>query len=44
MVTLIFANAAEAAALSVENLLNPTALELHTHAVADALTSTRRLL
>lgn len=42
--TLIFSNAAEAAALSGENPLAPKAVDAHANAVADSLTLTRRTL
>ena len=42
--TLIFSNAAEAAALSGENPLAPKAVDAHANAVADSLTLTRRPL
>ena len=42
--TLIFSNAAEAAALSGENPLEPKAVDAHADAVADSLTLTRRPL
>ena len=42
--TLIFSNAAEAAALSGENPLAPKAVDAHANAVVDSLTLTRRPL
>lgn len=42
--TLIFSNAAEAAALSGENPLAPKTVDAHANAVADSLTLTRRPL